>query len=94
LKEAMVDPGLGLMSRVADSLDAYVRWEQDVLFSYIESSLDTTQRALLAIDTALLESGRKRLTQCLHRSVGLIEKEAGSSVNLPNEPDEFAGYNI
>ena len=39
--EPGVDPGLGLIASVADSLDAYVRWEENSLFPALEQTLDS-----------------------------------------------------
>jgi hypothetical protein len=66
-----VDPGLGLMARVADALDAYVRWEENFLYPAIEEALDDDQLDQLSELTSSLESSRTRPTQILHSSVPL-----------------------
>ncbi len=69
--DPLVDPGLGLMARVADALDTYVRWEENFLYPSIEDSLDENQLMHLNELTSSLESSRTRPTQVLHSSVPL-----------------------
>ncbi len=69
--EPDVDPGLGLIARVGDSLDAYVRWEENSLFPYLEQTLDGEELNKLTGLTESLETGRSRPTQLLHRSIAL-----------------------
>jgi hypothetical protein len=64
-------PGLGLIARVANALDDYVRWEQHTLFPRIESGSEDEQLRQIFLLTATLETTRSRLTQRLHRSVKL-----------------------
>jgi hypothetical protein len=63
------DPGLGLLSRIADALDDYVRWEEHSLFPAIESSLSGEDLERLAAATTSIETMRHRPTQRLHASV-------------------------
>lgn len=70
------DPGLGLLSRIADALDDYVRWEEHALFPSIEGTLDDEQLSQLSKVTALIESRRARPTQELHASIAL-DKQSG-----------------
>lgn len=63
------DPGLGLMARVADSLDAYVRWEENFLFPALEKALDAEQLKKLSQMTTTIEETRTRPTQVLHSSI-------------------------
>ncbi|MBX9571780.1 MAG: hypothetical protein K2X77_23005 [Candidatus Obscuribacterales bacterium] len=70
------DPGLGLLSRIADALDEYVRWEEHSLFPAIEQSLDAEQMQQLSEATASIEALRSRPTQELHASIAL-NKQSG-----------------
>lgn len=70
------DPGLGLLSRIADALDDYVRWEEHSLFPTIEQSLDVEQMQQLSEATASIEALRSRPTQELHASISL-NKQSG-----------------
>ncbi|SRR5579875_699568 len=65
------DPGLGLVSRLADALDRYVRWEENRLFPVIEDKLTAEELKRLAEVAAALESHRHRPTQELHASRAL-----------------------
>ena len=69
--DSSVDPGLGLLARVADSLDAYVRWEENSLFPALESSLNPQTMSLLHELTSSMEARRNRPTQWLHGSINL-----------------------
>lgn len=77
------DPGLGLISRIADALDDYVRWEENDLFPAIEDQLTDETLKRLAEITASIEDTRHRSTQHLHASVALDQSsgalDAGSS---------------
>jgi hemerythrin-like domain-containing protein len=70
------DPGLGYLSRLANVLDDYVRWEEHSLFPAIEQTLDDEQLKQLSELTASIESLRARPTQKLHASVAL-DKQSG-----------------
>lgn len=70
------DPGLGLLSRIADALDEYVRWEEHSLFPAIQETLDDEQLSKLSEATATLEERRTRPTQELHASIAL-DKQSG-----------------
>lgn len=70
------DPGLGLLSRIADALDEYVRWEEHSLFPAIQDTLDDEQLSRLSEVTATIEAIRSRPTQELHVSVTL-DKQSG-----------------
>ena len=70
------DPVLGLLSRIADALDEYVRWEEHSLFPAIEQSLDAEQMEQLSEATASIEALRSRPTQELHASIAL-NKQSG-----------------
>ena len=70
------DPGLGLLSRIADALDEYVRWEEHSLFPAIQETLDDEQLKTLSEATATIEAIRSRPTQELHSSVAL-DKQSG-----------------
>lgn len=74
--EPAQDPGLGLLSRIADVLDEYVRWEEHSLFPAIEDSLNDEQLQQLSEVTATIEALRTRPTQELHVSIAL-NKESG-----------------
>ena len=74
--ETEQDPGLGLLSRIADVLDDYVRWEEHTLFPSIEGQLKPEQLDKLAEITAAIEENRMRPTQQLHYSIAL-DKESG-----------------
>lgn len=71
-----MDPGLGLLSRIADALDEYVRWEEHSLFPAIEDSLDDEQLKQLSEVTTTIEALRARPTQELHVSIAL-DKQSG-----------------
>jgi iron-sulfur cluster repair protein YtfE (RIC family) len=70
------DPGLGLVARIADALDDYVRWEENSLFPAIEDKLSDEELQQLAEITASIEQDRHRPTQRLHASVSL-NKDSG-----------------
>jgi hemerythrin-like domain-containing protein len=70
------DPGLGLLSRIADALDEYVRWEEHSLFPAIQETLDDEQLSKLSEATETLEARRTRPTQELHTSITL-NKQSG-----------------
>lgn len=74
--EPSEDPGLGLLSRIADALDEYVRWEEHSLFPTIQESLDDEQLNKLSEATATIEALRLRPTQELHASITL-NKQSG-----------------
>lgn len=74
--ESEQDPGLGLLSRIADVLDDYVRWEEHTLFPSIEEQLGQEQLERLAQTTTAIEAVRTRPTQQLHSSVTL-DKQSG-----------------
>jgi len=74
--ESAEDPGLGLLSRIADVLDNYVRWEENTLFPSIEERLGDKQMEKLTETTAAIEANRSRPTQRLHASVAL-DKQSG-----------------
>jgi hypothetical protein len=74
--ESAQDPGLGLLSRIADVLDNYVRWEENTLFPCIQEQLDGSQLEKLSETTAAIEASRTRPTQQLHSSVSL-DKQSG-----------------
>lgn len=74
--EPAQDPGLGLLSRIADALDDYVRWEEHSLFPAIEDALDDEQLKNLTEITASIEAFRSRPTQELHASIAL-NKQSG-----------------
>jgi hypothetical protein len=86
--DRFVDPGLGLVSRIADALDEYVRWEEGVLFPEIESLLNEQDLLALANITAMIEGSRYRSTQDLHASVGADKPpELHASVGADKPPD-------
>lgn len=72
------DPGLGLVSRIADALDDYVRWEENSLFPAIEDKLSDEDLKRLTEIAASIEETRHRPTQHLHASVGR-DKESGEA---------------
>ncbi len=72
------DPGLGLVSRIANALDDYVRWEENSLFPAIEDKLSDEDLKRLTEITASIEETRDRPTQHLHASVAL-DKESGEA---------------
>jgi hemerythrin-like domain-containing protein len=74
--EPAEDPGLGLLSRIADALDEYVRWEEHALFPAIENMLDDEQLEQLSKATGSIEELRSRPTQQLHASIAL-NKQSG-----------------
>lgn len=74
--EPAQDPGLGLLSRIADGLDDYVRWEENSLFPAIQDTLDDEQLQQLSEATATIEALRSRPTQQLHASIAL-DKQSG-----------------
>lgn len=65
------DPGLGLLARVADAIDDYVRWEEHVLFPVIEANSGREVLEHLYNMTSEMEATRNRPTQTLHKSVQL-----------------------
>lgn len=65
------DPGLGLLSRIADALDDYVRWEEHLLFPALERTLNDAELNTLSEVTQTMEALRVRPTQKLHASVTL-----------------------
>jgi hemerythrin-like domain-containing protein len=67
--EAKTDPGLGLIARLADAIDDYVRWEEHVLFPALEKSLPSDQLDNVSERASNLEITRDRPTQSMHRSV-------------------------
>lgn len=74
--EPAQDPGLGLLSRIADALDDYVRWEEHSLFRTLEETLDEDQLRQLSEATSSIEVLRERPTQELHSSITL-DKQSG-----------------
>lgn len=62
------DPGLGLMARVANAMDTYVRWEESILFPAIEHQLTPAELTELCELTSPIEAVRTRSTQLLHKS--------------------------
>jgi hypothetical protein len=74
--ESAEDPGLGLLSRIADVLDDYVRWQEHTLLPAIEEDLGQEQLEILTRTTTAIEAERKRPTQILHSSVTL-DKQSG-----------------
>lgn len=71
LLETTLDPGLCVVSRIANALDDYVRWMENLLFPEIERSLNHTQSEALAEATGFIEANRMRPTQMLHASIAL-----------------------
>ncbi|MBZ0186320.1 MAG: hypothetical protein K8F91_08745, partial [Candidatus Obscuribacterales bacterium] len=65
------DPGIGLVARIADALDDYVRWEENTLFPAIEEKLTDDELKHLAEITASIEEHRHRPTQKRHFSIAL-----------------------
>ncbi|MBX9668364.1 MAG: hypothetical protein K2X93_12130 [Candidatus Obscuribacterales bacterium] len=65
------DPGLGLVARVANVLDDYVRWEENTLFPRIGEGIENDGVEHLGKLTSALEKNRRRPTQQLHTSVTL-----------------------
>lgn len=63
------DPGLGLVSRLSNALDDYVRWEENTLFPRILDGISYDALRALTRLTSQMESGRHRTIQQLHRSV-------------------------
>src|SRR4029453_12475885 len=61
--ELSEDPGLGLVARVANALDDYVRWEEHTLYPRIVDGIDKDKLRQLAELTASMEAGRNRPTQ-------------------------------
>jgi len=64
-------PEMGLLARVSDALDDYIRWEERVLFPALEETLDDDQLEELSKQTANIEANRSRPTQQLHQSIAL-----------------------
>jgi hypothetical protein len=69
-----VEPEMGLLSRISDALDEYVRWEERILFPAIESNAGEEELARLSELTAAIELHRARPTQQLHQSVSLSKE--------------------
>ncbi|MBZ0187377.1 MAG: hypothetical protein K8F91_14115 [Candidatus Obscuribacterales bacterium] len=69
--EMSEDPGLGLIARLANVLDDYVRWEENTLYPRIVDGIEKDKLEHLSRLTSKLETGRNRPTQRLHRSVTL-----------------------
>lgn len=65
------DPGLGLVARVANALDDYVRWEEHTLFPRIEAGMRSDEYRQVSKLSTSMEKDRDRLTQQRHRSVAL-----------------------
>lgn len=65
------DPGLGLVARVANALDDYVRWEENTLYPRLTESIDKMESKDLSRLTSSMESKRDRFTQQLHASVAM-----------------------
>jgi len=64
-------PGLGLIARVANALDDYVRWEENTLFPRIAEGIANVDSSHLSKMTTEMEEKRKRPTQRLHHSIAL-----------------------
>jgi iron-sulfur cluster repair protein YtfE (RIC family) len=60
---------LGLLSRVASTLDDYVRWEENTLFPRIAEGIAKEDAQHLSKLTTEMEVGRNRTTQRLHHSI-------------------------
>ncbi|MBS1992679.1 MAG: hemerythrin domain-containing protein [Cyanobacteria bacterium SZAS LIN-3] len=69
--DPLVDPGLGLIARIADALDDYVRWEENSLFPAIENKLTDGELKQLAEISSSIEEHRHRPTQQRHASIAL-----------------------
>ncbi len=67
------DPGVGLLSRLANALDDYVRWEENILYPRIGESIFENKDGSRELSrlTSSMEAGRSRTTQKLHKSVTL-----------------------
>ncbi|MBX9694109.1 MAG: hypothetical protein K2Z81_17130 [Cyanobacteria bacterium] len=84
--ELSEDPGVGLMSRVANALDDYVRWEENTLYPRISDGIEGYDLQQLSKLTMILESVRNRPTQRLHKSVKLDQPSG-----LPSSDIESGG---
>jgi len=69
--ELSEDPGLGLVARIANALDDYVRWAEHTLFPRIEQGSECAQLQHVARLTADMEKQRNRRGQRLHSSIKL-----------------------
>jgi len=67
--EVFEDPGLGLLARIANALDDYVRWEENILYPRIVEGINRHQSDQLSRLTATMEASRNRPTQRLHSSI-------------------------
>jgi len=70
------DPGVGLVARVANALDDYVRWEQNTLYPRIECGSESEQLGQIAKLSEEMETRRNRSTQLLHSSI-LLRQPSG-----------------
>lgn len=66
--ELSEDPGVGLVARVANALDDYVRWEENTLYPRIVDGIEKDDAQQLSKLTFLMEARRNRPTQRLHKS--------------------------
>jgi hypothetical protein len=55
-------------ARLGSLIDSHIRWDEHVLFPYIQETSDSSTLSQVYKYTANLESKRKRPTQRLHRS--------------------------
>lgn len=78
-RDSNADPGLGLISRIADALDDYVRWEENTLFPAIADKVKDQELKELTEITKTIEEHRHRPTQDRHSSVAL-DKSPGHAV--------------
>lgn len=62
-------PSLGLIARVANALDDYVRWEENTLFPRIAEGIANTDSKRLCKLTSDMEATRQRPTQLMHHSI-------------------------
>jgi hypothetical protein len=76
------DPGVGLVARVANALDDYVRWEQHTLYPRIEDGSEHDQLQQLSELTASMETKRNRPTQRLHSSVTLQQPSGLRTISI------------
>src|SRR5262245_58724952 len=56
--DTIVDPGIGLLARIGDGIDDYVRWEEHCLFPALELTLSGDQLEKVQKTTAVMDNKR------------------------------------
>lgn len=86
-----LDPGLGLMSRVANVIDDYVRWEENILYPRIEDGLEKYNLARLSKLTSKLETDRNHKPKQIHRQKAAT---LSSLSDFPKETQLLLAYSL